>query len=56
LTPLYLPLQVADYFSHIWWEVFSHGLKDFNQFEKILSITDELVVIGLKNSFTLVKT
>jgi hypothetical protein len=56
LTPLYLPLQVADYFSHIWWEIFSHGLKDFNQFEKILSITDELVVIGLKNSFTLVKT
>ena len=47
------PLQVADYFSYFWWELFSGKLSDFFSFEKILSLTSEVRVIGFQKKLSL---
>ncbi|GAA5420743.1 hypothetical protein [Sulfurisphaera tokodaii] len=50
-----VPLQIADYFSYFWWELFSGKLKDYVSFEKILSLTIKVDIVGLNRKISLTK-
>jgi len=55
-SPISIPLQIADYFSYYWWELFSGKLKDVNSFEKILSMTIKIFIVGYERELTFVNT
>ncbi|QGR16635.1 hypothetical protein D1869_05105 [Sulfurisphaera ohwakuensis] len=50
-----VPLQIADYFSYFWWELFSGKLKDYVSFEKILNLTIKVDIVGLNRKISLTK-